>query len=375
LNCSDFESLAKLRYLLQIEGIGPHKLLQLVSKYKNLDGIIHAPYHSLLNNQGISNSLATRIVKSVINLEETKEEVKVEFDKLNKLGGKYVTYWSKEYPEILRNIYSPPIILYYYGDFIQNDNNSVAIVGTRIPSNYGRRIAEKFTRELSQRNITIVSGLARGIDSICHDTAVRNKGRTVAIIGSGLDIIYPPENKKLFNSVIENGAVISEYPLGTQPDAQNFPKRNRIIAGISLGTLVIETKKNGGAMQTAAFALNENREVFAVPGNIDSFQSEGTNLLIKKSEAKAVSKVEDILDELNLVNSKKSELNKTSENFDLNLFEQRIVEKLNSEPKQIDLLAREVSMNVSDCSVHLLTLEFRGIVKQLPGKMFVLENY
>ena len=177
---------------------------------------------------------------------------------------------------------------------------SIAIVGTRQPTNYGKVQAERIASELALQGITVVSGMARGIDSIAHTRTVRDNGRTVAIIGSGLDVIYPPENRKLFQQIIENGMVISEYPLGTKPDAQNFPKRNRIISGLTLGTVVIETGVKGGAMQTASFALDQGKEVFAIPGNLGVRQSEGTNLLIQKGEAALIRSAEDILLELEL---------------------------------------------------------------------------
>ncbi len=167
-----------------------------------------------------------------------------------------------------------------------------------MPSRYGKSVAERFAKDLSYKGITIVSGLARGIDSFAHRATLEVNGRTVAIIGSGLDVIYPSENRKLFDEISENGIIYSEYILGTKPDAQNFPKRNRIISGISLGTLVVETKESGGALQTAAFALDQNREVFAIPGNLGISQSEGTNLLIQKGEAKLVRNCDDILVEI-----------------------------------------------------------------------------
>ena len=154
-----------------------------------------------------------------------------------------------------------------------------------MPTSYGKLQAERFASDLSSQGITIISGLARGIDSIAHNAALKNNGRTIAIIGSGLDVIYPPENKKLFEQISKNGLIISEFKLGTQPNAENFPRRNRIISGLSLGTLVVESGKTGGAMQTAALALDQNREVFSIPGNLGVRQSEGTNLLIQKGEA------------------------------------------------------------------------------------------
>jgi DNA processing protein len=243
-------------------------------------------------------------------------------------------------------------------------------VGTRGPSNYGIIQCEKVVEDLARQNITIVSGLARGIDSIAHRTALKNGGRTIAIIGSGLDVIYPPENKKLFNEIAEKGDIISEYPLGTKPDAQNFPKRNRIISGLSLGCLVVETAITGGAMQTAAFALDQNREVFAIPGNLGVRQSEGTNMLIQKGEAKLVRNAEDILVELELKLKPVIGKNIPKPTVELNLFEEKILNSLDGEPLQIDNISSITQLSTSECLVHLLSLEFKGLVKQMPGKIF-----
>jgi DNA processing protein len=187
-----------------------------------------------------------------------------------------------------------------------------------------------------------------------------------------MDVIYPPENDNLFAEITENGAVISEFKPGTKPDAQNFPRRNRIISGLSLGCIVIETGIHGGAMQTASFALDQGREVFAVPGNLGSRQAEGTNLLIQKGEAKLVASAEDVLIELNLKLKPVLGENIPRQQAELNLFEEKIINALSSEPIQIDKISSLTSLSTSDCLVHLLSLEFKGLVKQLPGKMFAL---
>lgn len=365
------DNFIKLRLLLDVEGIGSGKLFNLLSKFNSIEEITNTNYQSLISIEGISNNLANRILKKLDNFKSFEKQIIVELEKLHKLDAKWITYWSKEYPQNLKNIFAPPIILYYKGEIKNSDSNSVAVVGTRMASRYGKSIAEKFTKDLAKNNITIVSGLARGIDSVAHKSSLDAGGRTLAIIGSGLDVIYPAENKNLFLEICNNGAVISEYILGTKPDAQNFPKRNRIISGISLGTLVIETKVSGGALQTAAFALDQNKEVFAVPGNLGIPQSEGTNLLIQKGEAKLVRNAEDILVELNLKIQPEIGKNIPEPTIDLNMFEQKIYELLSDQPKHIDIISKESGINSSECLVHLLSLEFRNIVKQLAGKNFV----
>ncbi len=368
---NNVETLTKLRLLLEVDGIGPGKLFNLLSKFNSLDNLINSNFYSLLNVSGISKNLANKILKKIDEYHKYCSIIERELEKLQKNNAKWITFWSEEYPKNLKNIFAPPIILYYKGELTEQDLNSIAIVGTRLPTQYGKNISENFAGQLANQGITVVSGMARGIDSSAHFGALKNSGRTIAIIGSGLDVIYPAENKNLFNQITENGAVISEYKLGTKPDAQNFPKRNRIISGISLGTLVVETKLSGGALQTAQFALDQNKEVFAVPGNLGKIQSEGTNNLIKNGYAKLVQNVDDILIELKLKIKPKVDENIAKPTKDLNLFEQKIFEVLSDKPKHIDIIANETKINSSDCLVHLLSLEFRDYVKQLPGKVFV----
>ncbi len=366
------DQLIDLNLLLSVEGIGPGKIRVLLSKFKSVEKILSSDFNSLISINGISINLAKRIQR-INNLREKSSTLVIsELEKLEKLKAQIITIWDKEYPALLKKIYDPPIMLYCKGNFSEKDNYSIAVVGTRIPTNYGKIQAERFSAELAEQKITITSGLARGIDSIAHNTALRKDARTIAVIGSGLDVIYPPENRNLFNEIEENGIIISEYKLGTKPDAPNFPKRNRIISGLSLGCLVVETGIKGGAMQTASFALDQNREVFAVPGNLGVKQSEGTNLLIQKGEAKLVRFAEDLLVELELKLKPILGKNIPRDNIALNLFEEKIVASLSNEPLQIDKIAAITNISTSDCLVHLLSLEFKGLIKQLPGKMFAL---
>jgi DNA processing protein len=366
------EDLTTLNLLLSIEGVGPGRIRNLLSKFHSLDNIISADYNSLQQVDGISDNLAKRILNGVCRFEEIKSGVIEELEKLDRLHTSLVTIWDKEYPPLLKKIYDPPLILYIKGGLIESDNFSVAVVGTRLPTNYGKLQAEKLTSELTGQNITIVSGMARGIDSVAHQAALKNNGRTIAVIGSGMDVIYPPENKKLFDEIAEKGAVISEFKPGTKPDAQNFPRRNRIISGLSLGCVVIETGINGGAMQTAALSLDQGREVFAVPGNLGMRQAEGTNMLIQKGEAKLITSAEDVLVELNLKLKPLPGENIPKHQVELNLFEEKLMNVLTGEPIQIDKISSLSGLSTADCLVHLLSLEFKGLVKQLPGKMFAL---
>ncbi|MFA7228134.1 MAG: DNA-processing protein DprA [Melioribacteraceae bacterium] len=365
-----FETLSILKLLLNIEGIGPHKIFSLLAQFHDFESIINARYESLIQVEGISSILGGKIHSSKNELKKIGGDLERELEMLQKLGGKLITFWDEDYPELLKKIYFPPVILYTMGNSSPNDKYSVAVVGTRQPTSYGKNMAERFSAELTGKNITIVSGLARGIDSTAHDSALKAGGRTIAVIGSGLDVVYPPENRKLFQRIAEGGMIISEFELGTKPDAQNFPRRNRIISGISLGTLVIETKINGGAMQTAAYALDQNREIFAIPGNLNTLQGEGPNRLIQRGEAKLVTTTDDILVELQLKLKPEIGKNIPKPSVELNLFEEKLINILDYDPKQIDEIATIASMSTSDCLVNLLTLEFKGLVKQLPGKMF-----
>ncbi len=368
----NFKDLVRLNLLLSVDGIGPGKIRNLLSKLHSLENILNANHNSLIEVEGISDNLAYRIQNNTKFLNQTEIEVNESLEKLNRLKASIITIWDKEYPAILKKIYDPPLILYMKGTLIQADDFSISIVGTRQPTNYGKIQAESLAADLTAQNITIISGMARGIDSISHSSALKNNGRTIAIIGSGLDVIYPPENKKLFEEISECGAVISEFKLGAKPDAQNFPRRNRIISGMSLGCIVIETGIEGGAMQTAAFALDQDREVFAVPGNLGVKQSEGTNLLIQKGEAKLIRTAEDVLSELELKLKPVIGKNIPKPQAELSLFEEKIINVLSGEAIQIDKISSLTNLSTSDCLVHLLSLEFKGLVKQLPGKMFAL---
>ncbi|MBI1938440.1 MAG: DNA-protecting protein DprA [Ignavibacteriales bacterium] len=368
----NFEKILFTRFLLCIEGIGPQRIISIANHIKTLDDLLSCPQSFLTKIEGISSNLSIRILSSRNNIAGVKDETQNELLRLQKINSRIITFWDDDYPELLKKIFYPPVIIYTNGNFSEPDKYSVAIVGTRQPTTYGKTQAEKFTSELVEKDITIVSGLARGIDSIAHETALKKGGRTIAVLGSGLNVIYPPENKKLFEQISEGGVVISEYSLDTKPDAQNFPRRNRIISGLSLGTLIVETKINGGAMQTAAYAIDQNREVFAVPGNLNTKQSEGPNSLIQKGEAKLVTNAEDIFDELNI--KIKPQVGKTipKPTVELNIFEEKLLTILTSDSSHIDDIASKSGLSISDCLVNLLTLEFKGLVKQLPGKMFTL---
>ena len=365
-----FEQLTDLFLILSVEGIGPGKFRNLLAKFRSTKNILSADYQAL--SKTINPKLAKGILNAGLGRSETEKIVEDELKKLEKLNGKIITIWDREYPLLLKKIYDPPLLFYMLGELKESDQFSIAVVGTRQPTNYGKVHGEKISMDLSGQGITIISGMARGIDSIAHNSALKSGGRTIAVIGSGLDVIYPAENKKLFEKISENGVVISEFSLGTKPDAQNFPRRNRIISGLSLGVVVIETGIQGGAMQTAALALDQNREVFALPGNVGVKQSDGTNILIQKGEAKLIISADDVISELEIKLKPVLGKNIPKQQIDLTLFEEKIINIMNSEPLHIDKIASLASLTTSDCLVNLLSLEFKGLIKQLPGKMFAL---
>lgn len=365
------EQLAILKLLLDADGIGPARLKKLYSKFGSIENVFNANYSEIKNVEGFSDSLAKSVISSKNKYNDYKEKTLRELDKLHKLNARIISLWDKEYPTLLKNIYDPPILLYIKGNFSEADDFSIAIVGSRSPSLYGKIHAEKISYDLASEGLSIVSGLARGVDATAHIGAIKANGRTIAVIGSGLDVIYPPENKKLFSEIINNGIVISEYKLGTKPDAENFPRRNRIISGLSLAVIVVESGAPGGALQTAAFALDQNREIYALPGNIDQPKSEGCNLLIKKGEAKLLTSYKEVIEDLQIKLKPALGINIPKPDISLNMFEEKILKSLSNNPKHIDIIAAESSMSTSDCLVNLLSLEFKEVVKQLPGKMFI----
>jgi len=278
-----------------IGNIGPIAFKKILDHFGSLD-IAWKSEINEFRKAGLNQSIIEQISRQRPKINPDYEMEKLEEEKIG-----LITIQDELYPKLLKEIYAPPAMLYIRGSFKLNDKISLGIVGTRKLSNYGQQITPIITSGLSKSGITIVSGLAKGIDTIAHQTAINSKGRTIAVLGSGVDTksIYPTINKYLAEKIIENGAVISEFPINTKPLAQNFPQRNRIISGLSLGILIIEAPEKSGAMITARNALEQNRDVFAIPGHILSNNSLGPNSLIKMG-AKLVTKTSDILEELNL---------------------------------------------------------------------------
>ncbi len=291
-------------------------------------------------------------------------------------GIKRIDLNHPDYPDRLKNIDGPPLYLYMKGEICQQDSNAIAIVGTRRPTPYGRRVAERLATELSFAGFTIVSGMARGIDSVAHKAALKAGGRSIGVLGCGIDVVYPRENSPLFADMAGSGALISEFPMGTGPEKKNFPQRNRIISGLSLGTVVIEASERSGSLITARFALEQGREVFAVPGNINSPVSIGTNNLIKQG-AKLVATTEDILEEFEqlLTHGSKHGIKSSLIDHRTPSGEEGIVYKiLTLEPKHINQIIIESGVEPPKVMQLLLDLEIKGLIEQIAGSCYVKAN-
>lgn len=280
-------------WLASVEGLGPVKKFALLNKFETAKRIYNATEKEILKVDGMSD-------KIVQNMQKAKDAKLLEkYEKyILKNDIKIINISDDNYPAKLKNIYAPPITIFAKGDISLLNSKSIAIVGSREPSKYGIYVAEKFSKELSKEGITIVSGLARGIDTFAHVGALSSFGKTIAVLGSGIDIVYPKENAKYYREISEKGLIISEYIVGTAPESKNFPQRNRIISGLSDGVLVVEASKNSGTMITTDFALEQGKELYVIPGNITSNLSAGTNNLIKEG-AKLVTDVYEILEDLN----------------------------------------------------------------------------
>ncbi len=365
-----FINLEQLINLSAVPGVGPTRIRSLAAHFKNVESIFESTTKVLCAIDGVD----LKTARHILDYKDFKfGEAQVK--KAAQLGVEIISFWDNRYPENLKKIYDPPAFIFVKGELNPNDRFAIGVVGTRLASSYGKVIAEKFSKELAKKGLTVVSGMARGIDTISHWAAIHAGGRTFAILGSALDKIYPAENTKLADKIMSQGALISEFYLGTGPDAVNFPRRNRIIAGLSLGTVVIEAGIRSGALLTANYALEQNREVFAVPGNVNSPKSSGTNQLIKEG-AKLTASVDDILAELEP--QLKFFLNKEEQNSrekleDLSEAEKKLLRLLSHEPIHIDKLSHLIGKSTAETLSLLLPLEFKDLVKQLQGKMFIKE--
>jgi DNA processing protein len=364
-----------LLLLSRVPGVGVTRLRSLLVRFQSVDKILNAPIVELARTPTIGTSTAEAIAKFLHSTERTATELEIErqFEQLEKLNASLITILDDNYPTRLKELYDAPIYLFVRGSLTPYDLRSLAVIGTRYPTDYGKNVTKKFASAFARNGFTVISGLAFGIDSIAHRAALDAGGRTLAVLGNGVDTIYTDPNGKLYPRILEHGAIISEEWLGTLPIAENFPKRNRIISGLSLGVVIVESDHKGGAMITAKYALEQNRDIFAVPGSIFSPKSNGTNALIRDSQAKLALSPDDIIAEyLQHRHEPQSLIEQFNQLPNLTADERKIYDLLSHHPKHIDLIAEQSGLDVSDVLILLFELEVKGVVRQLAGKLFVV---
>ncbi|NET35421.1 MAG: DNA-protecting protein DprA [Cyanothece sp. SIO1E1] len=370
------KSLRNLVALSLLPGFGPKRVKQLLLKFPDASRIFKLSKTELRSVEGIGEASALTFLSF-----NDWDEVDKIILKTGELNAHILTLADEEYPDLLKQIYDPPVLLWYKGNVDMLNEPGVAIVGTRNTTAYGRKMARKVSKELSESGLCIFSGLAHGIDAIAHRAAVDTNGKTVAVLGSGIDWVYPSENRNLANDIVQsNGIVITEYPPGTKPDAGNFPVRNRIVSGLSYGTLVIESGIQGGSIITAELALDQSREVFAVPHSIENPSGTGCNYLIKTGAAKLVQTVDDVLEELPVgknIGHRRSNLEEPARNswrqHEMDDLSTKICSFLEQKEYQIDELSDVLEVSTSQLLVTMLTLEMKEIVLQKAGKVFGLK--
>lgn len=351
-----------------VPGVGPGRLRALLARFGSGTAVLGASPDALAEVAGIGPKTA----HAIRHFEDEEDEVRAQLHRAEQAAASLLTLHDDRFPALLKEIYDPPAFLWERGQVTPEDGRALAIVGTRRCSDYGRRVAEELASELVQRGFTIVSGLAYGVDAAAHRGALEAGGRTLAVLGSGVDRIYPQKHTRLARQVVESGALLSEYPMGADPEAANFPRRNRIISGLSLGTVVVESYDEGGALITARLAVEQNREVFAIPSTIYNSAGVGANRLIQRGHAKLVQGPDDIVEELNVAPLEGEEAKEAESPAPASLSdpEQVLLDALDHEPAHIDEICARVEMDSSTALVYLLELEFKGYVRQLAGKQF-----
>jgi len=376
-NSRDIEKWLKL---IRADEVGPVTFVRLLKYFGSVDAALGASVGRLMKIEGVGSVTAERIAAS-----RDKFDACAELELAAKLGVWLVHTEDPRYPPVLRRIYDPPPILYVKGTLCREDNLAVAIVGSRRCSLYGQEQASRLAHLLAAAGFTIVSGMARGIDTAAHTGALAGEGRTIAVQGCGLSRVFPPENAKLFELISASGACICELPVRAEPLAEHFPPRNRIIAGLSLATIVVEAGLRSGALITAKTALESNREVMAVPGKVDSPLSQGPHYLIKQG-AKLIESVEDVMEALGYVGEQLKEhtaaaAKEATEKVEAPLFdtaklnlkgrEKTVHELLSKEPLHIDQIIADANLPAGVVNASLVSMRLKGIIKQLPGNLFV----
>ena len=357
--------------LLFTKDIGPSIARRLLAAFGCPQSIFRASLSELTSIEGIGEARARQIIDF-----SDWNRVDRELEAIEALQVDILSYHDKYYPDALRFYDDAPLLLYKKGSLEESDRFAIAIVGSRNMSEYGRKVASLMAGGLAKKGLTVVSGFARGIDATAHRAALAVGGRTIAVLGCGIDRCYPSENRSLFVDIPAHGSILSEFPIGTPPVKENFPRRNRIISGLSLGVLIVEAAEGSGSLITAAYALEQNKDVFAVPGPISSQTAKGTNRLIQKG-AMLVNEVDDIIEELapklqGMLREVKGSCTFENTALAITSEERAICSVLSDDPKQSDLIARETGLPPSRLSAVLLSLEIKGIIRQHAGKRFTL---
>lgn len=348
--------------------MGPVRLRKLLEVFETPDRVLVARRDALRAVEGIGNDVADQIVRW-----EEIVDLSAELERIRQFGANVITAESPLYPRQLREIHAPPIVLYVWGELSERDQHAIAVIGSRRTTHYGMESAKKLSYQLAYAGLTVISGLARGIDTAAHQGALAAKGRTIAVIGSGLSKLYPPENAALAEKIRSgNGAIVSEFSMEIEPDRQTFPMRNRIISGWSHGLLVVEAGLNSGALITVAQALEQGRSVYAVPGHINAPSAQGSNRLIQQG-AKLVMDASDLLDDLQILlpETKPSPEAAVRALPELSADERRVYDAIEATETSIDDIATKAELPSGTVSSILLRLELKRLVKQLPGKYFV----
>jgi DNA processing protein len=366
MNSTDQRMTTDLPYYLafaRVKGIGAVRVRKLKAHFGELRLAWSAGEFDLMS--------AGLDPKAIASLREARKTVvpDAEVAQLHKAGVSALTWDDPHYPRLLREVADPPPVLFVKGDITDADAFAISIVGTRSATVYGREVAEMLAGDMARNGITVVSGMARGIDAAAHQAAINAKGRTIAVLGCGVDVVYPPEHRRLAQQIAEHGAVVSDYPIGTPPDAANFPPRNRIISGLSLGVIVVEADERSGALITTDFAAEQGRDVFAVPGNIFNKSSRGPNKLIQQG-AKVVLDTLSVLEELNLnMVATQAEVQAALPDDPT---ERTIYGKLTHEPTEVNDLVRALELPAEAVTTALTLMELKGIVRQASGTSYVL---
>jgi DNA processing protein len=358
--------LAYLNALNLLTILGPRRIVALMENYDSAEDAWKAPAAELFHLLGLQDPV------SKFEKERSVIEPEKEWEKLIKQKVSCVSSACPSYPRLLKELHFPPPLLYYKGNLDRIDKPAVAIVGSRRCTFYGQEVAHRLAVELATAGVSVISGMALGIDTAAHRGTLENSGYTAAVLGCGVDQCYPPKNADLMQLIIAEGAVISEYPVDTEPLPFHFPLRNRVISGLSLGTVVVEATAKSGALITANYALEQNREVFAVPGNVGSPYSRGSHRLIKEG-ARLVESAADILEELNFQTATEEQLTLAGAGLlpDLSAVEKKLLDMIPYQPMHIDNIIQQSGVKASETSALLLSLELKKLIRQTPGKYFM----